>query len=445
MQKASLVKGTRDFGPVEVAKRNHIFETIRTVFKSYGFAPIETPSLEKTETLTGKYGDEGDQLLFHILNNGDILSKANTESSQALKKSVSDKGLRYDLTVPFARFTAMNRHAIKMPFKRYQMQAVWRADRPQKGRYREFWQCDADTIGTNSLVCEVECIEMFDKVFSALGLPVTIHLNHRKLLEAIAHQLGFKNNFTAFSVAIDKLDKIGMDGVLKELQSKAMDTSILEGNPTLLSAENFDTDEIENCNSIFNSDLAKTAIGELSEILNYLGNLNNAVLLDKALARGLSYYTGCIFEVKLKNQNYGSVAAGGRYDNLTEVFGVKDISGIGISFGADRIYDILEELNLFPEDTTKLADVLVCPMDKEAMSYALQIASNIRSSSKLATIVYPKAAKLKKQLDYANAIGASYALVLGSEEMENKSISLKNLTTGEQEIVKAGEITGHLK
>lgn len=445
MQKASLVKGTRDFGPVEVAKRNHIFETIKGVFKSYGFAPIETPSLEKTETLTGKYGEEGDQLLFHVLNNGDILGKANTENNHSLKKSISNKGLRYDLTVPFARFTAMNRHAIKMPFKRYQMQAVWRADRPQKGRYREFWQCDADTIGTNSLICEVESIEMFDKVFTTLGLPVTIHLNHRKLLEAIAQDLGFADHFTEFSVAIDKLDKIGMDGVIKELESKNLDTKTLQDNSNALSANVFNASEIQNCKTSFKSELAQTALAELTEILGYLGALNNDVVLDKALARGLSYYTGCILEVKLKEQSYGSVAAGGRYDDLTEVFGVKDISGIGISFGADRIYDVLEELNLFPAETTKLADILVCPMDKEAMSYALQIAANIRTESAHATIVYPKAAKLKKQLDYANAIGAKYAIVLGSNEMENKTVSLKDLESGQQENMNSIDLISHLK
>lgn len=434
MQKASLVKGTRDFGPIQVAKKNYIFDTIKKVFKSYGFAPLETPSMEKIETLTGKYGEEGDQLLFRILNNGDILPKAesNFDSNRALKSAISDKGLRYDLTVPFARYTAMNMHALKMPFKRYQIQPVWRADRPQKGRYREFWQCDADTIGTRSLICELECIEMFDKVFSALNLPVVIHLNHRKLLEAIAIHLGFEGEFEAFTVAIDKMDKIGFDGVVKELESKNLDTSKFENAQSLLTTFDFESKQLKDLDETLKSVLATQAIKDLSEIRGYYNQLDNDIVLDTSLARGLSYYTGCIFEVKLKEGGFGSVAAGGRYDDLTEVFGVKDISGIGISFGADRMYDVLEDLNLFPQEMSKMTDVLICPMDKDVFSFALQTARKIRNNTQQSCLVYPKEGKLKKQLDYANALNAQYAIIIGSEEVEKNEVSIKNLNSGEQ-------------
>jgi len=447
MQKASLVKGTRDFGPVQVAKKNYIFDTIKEVFRSYGFAPLETPSMEKLSTLTGKYGDEGDQLLFRILNNGDILPKAvaNLGSNQTLKNAVSEKGLRYDLTVPFARYTAMNMHNLKMPFKRYQIQPVWRADRPQKGRYREFWQCDADTIGTQSLICELECIEMFDKVFTALNLPVVIHLNHRKLLEAIANKLGFDGSFIDFTVAIDKLDKIGFEGVVKELDQKGLNTKALNSSSDLLQGFNYDIDAMKQLQQVLASDLATAAIKELQEIRSYFDKLDNEIVLDTTLARGLSYYTGCIFEVKLKDQSYGSVAAGGRYDNLTEVFGVKDISGIGISFGADRIYDVLEDQGLFPAEMSKMTDVLICPMDKDVFPFALKTASHLRNNTSQSCIVYPKQGKLKKQLDYANALNANYAIIIGSEEVEKQEVSIKNLQTGEQENMNWSQLTELLK
>lgn len=447
MQKASLVKGTRDFGPIQVAKKNYIFDAIKKVFRSYGFAPLETPSMEKIETLTGKYGEEGDQLLFRILKNGDILPKAeaNLESNRSLRGAISDKGLRYDLTVPFARYTAMNMHSLKMPFKRYQIQPVWRADRPQKGRYREFWQCDADTIGTRSLICELECIEMFDKVFSALKLPVVIHLNHRRLLEAIAIELGFDGSFEAFTVAIDKMDKIGFEGVVNELESKKLDTARFKESRALLNATGFEGQSLDKLEENLKSDLAKTAINELREIRGYYDHLDNDVVLDTSLARGLSYYTGCIFEVKLKETGYGSVAAGGRYDDLTEVFGVKDISGIGISFGADRIYDVLEDLNLFPKEMNKMTDVLICPMDKEAFAYALNTASQIRKNTSQSCLVYPKEGKLKRQLDYANALNAQYAIIIGSDEIEKNEISMKDLSSGEQKNLNMNQLLELLK
>lgn len=433
MQKAGIVKGTRDFGPVEVAKRRYIFNIIENVFKQYGFSPIETPSLERLDTLTGKYGDEGDQLLFKILKNGEIQEKAvQAKDSKSFYNTITDKGLRYDLTVPFARFVSMNRHQLKLPFKRYQMQPVWRADRPQRGRYREFWQCDADSIGTKSLICEMECLEMFDKVFSELGIAVNIHLNHRKLLEAVAEKLGLGDHFEDFTVAIDKLDKIGMEGVIKELNSKNLNTEKLKSGAALLQNFNFQESSIELIKQKIQNQTGKEAIEELNTLLHYCTSFENKVILDLSLARGLSYYTGCIFEVKPINHKLGSVAAGGRYDDLTSIFGVKDVSGVGISFGADRIYDLLEQQEAFPKNLGVLADILVCSMDDEVLPYASQIARTLRDSLDKRIIQYPDAVKLKKQLDYANHIGASHAIILGSQEFENQSCMIKNLNEGTQ-------------
>jgi len=435
MQKASLVKGTRDFGPVELSKRNYIFDIIRTVYKSYGFAPLETPAMENLSTLTGKYGDEGDALLFRMLNNGDILesAKQNLSDNNQLKNAITDKGLRYDLTVPFARYTAMNRHALKMPFKRYQMQTVWRADRPQKGRYREFWQCDADTIGTNSLVCEMECIEILDSVFSQLNIPVTIHINHRKLLEGFAQSIGFGDNFRDFTVAIDKLDKIGFEGVLREIESKGIGTEALIGGRELLKAHIFSLETIESLKGTLQQNiLAQEGLTELTAVLKLMGKVKNDVVLDMALARGLSYYTGTIFEVKPTAASMGSVAAGGRYDDLTAIFGVNDISGIGISFGADRIFDILNENNGFPDTLNAYADVIICPMDEAVLPYATDTARQLRAQTQKAILVYPQSAKLGKQLDYANALDIQFAIIIGSNEMEQDIYTLKDLKTGAQ-------------
>ncbi len=436
MQKASLVKGTRDFGPIELARRNYIFDIIRTVFKSYGFAGIETPSMETLDTLMGKYGDEGDTLLFKILNNGDILEQAknNLNSNNGLKNAISDKGLRYDLTVPFARYTAMNRHDIKMPFKRYQMQAVWRADRPQKGRYREFWQCDADTIGTSSLLCEMESIEILDKVFQLLGIDVIIHINHRKLLEGFSQSLGMHENFIDFTVAIDKLDKIGIEGVCNELAAKKIDIQAFKNHEKLLSPIPFNSNSLKTIEiQLANNDLALQGLSELLSVYKLLGKLHNQVLLDMSLARGLSYYTGAIFEVKLVDKTLGSVAAGGRYDNLTEVFGVKDISGIGFSFGADRIYDVLVQKNQFPATLNPFADVLICPMEENTIAFAAEMARTLRSNTQQSVMVFPQAQKLGKQLDYANALNMKYAIIIGSNEIESQIFAIKNLLEGKQE------------
>jgi histidyl-tRNA synthetase len=434
MQKASIVKGTRDFGPAEVAKRKYIFNQIEVVFKQFGFAPIETPSLEKLSTLTGKYGDEGDQLLFKVLKNGDIRDKVvqNSQDEKSFYNSLTDKGLRYDLTVPFARFVSMNRHQIKFPFKRYQMQQVWRADRPQKGRYREFWQCDADSIGTKSLICEMECLEIFDKVFDQLNIPVTIHLNHRKLLESIAESMGYGDNFNEFSVAIDKLDKIGKEGVLKELENKSLDVQTLDQEFHLLKAYPFTTSTLGTLKKSLENEKGQMATEQLKELLSYCSTFSNDVVIDTSLARGLSYYTGCIFEVKPKEANIGSIAAGGRYDDLTEVFGVKDVSGVGISFGADRIFDILEQQKKYPHGLDDLTDVLVCAMDETCLPYCAEIARSLRVNTNLSILQYPDSAKLKKQLDYANALHANYAIIVGSNEIEKESCMVKNLTAGTQ-------------
>ncbi len=448
MQKASLAKGTRDFGPIEIGQRNFIFETIKQVFQCYGFAPIETPAMENLSTLTGKYGDEGDALLFRILNSGPINQEnfITNEPNVDLKNKISDKGLRYDLTVPLARYTSINRHKIKMPFKRYQMQPVWRADRPQKGRYREFWQCDADTLGTNSLICELECLEIIESVFTKLDIPVIVHINHRKLLEGIAQELGLQHRFVDFTVAIDKLDKIGLDGVLAELETKGMTINNEHLFQEIITPKAFRASTIEYLIDKFISNkLIAEACEELKTILRYLGNANQDILLDLGLARGLSYYTGAIFEVKPRDKNIGSLAAGGRYDNLTEVFGFSDISGIGISFGADRIYDVLLANEKFPKDLVFYADVLICPLDDTSIDIALSLARIIRNETNKKTIVYPSAQKIAKQLDYANALKISFAIIIGNDEIENNIYTLKNLIDGTQQKLSIIEIKNALK
>lgn len=447
MQKASIVKGTRDFGPIEVAKRKYIFNIIEDIFKQYGFASIETPTMEKLSTLTGKYGDEGDQLLFKVLNNGEIKEKVlnNIEDNKAFYNALTEKGLRYDLTVPFARYVSMNRHKIKFPFKRYQMQQVWRADRPQKGRYREFWQCDADSIGTKSLICEMECLEIFDQVFSTLKIPVVIHLNHRKLLEAIADKLGYAEHFNQFTVSIDKLDKIGIDGVLEDLNKRSIDSNSLKDNFDLLKGYSFSANSLEELQNKLNNHNGNFAIDELSKLLNYCSSFNNEIILDTSLARGLSYYTGCIFEVKPKDAKIGSIAAGGRYDDLTEVFGVKDVSGVGISFGADRIFDVLEADEKYPEGLDNLTDILICAMDESCLEYCSSIARNLRSNINKSILQYPEAHKLKKQLDYANALNAEYAVIVGSNELEKETCMVKNLIKGSQEELSIHSLSDYFK
>lgn len=425
---------------------------MENVFKLHGFGAIETPALENLKTLQGKYGDEGDQLLFKVLNSGDFLSKANDahlseKNSKALIPQISDRGLRYDLTVPLARFVVMNRDKITFPFKRYQMQPVWRADRPQKGRYREFWQCDIDVVGANSVVSEAELVEMYQEVFEKLDLGISIRINHRGILDAFLPVLGSLENWNAFMVIIDKADKIGEDGVANELENKGLSHSI-DAWKWLCATQKLGNysqimDALNQYSPIQNESLKK-GMSEISAVFDFVGNTSN-LQLDLTLARGLSYYTGCVFEVAVNDnrmpEDYkiGSIGGGGRYDNLTGIFGLKDVSGVGVSFGLDRIYDNLEAANLFPTTLSDASTLLICALDESSLGYAIDISRNLRSNG-IANEVYPGAAKLKKQLDYANAKGFAFAAIIGSTEKEENKVSLKNMISGDQELINATEI-----
>jgi histidyl-tRNA synthetase len=464
MDKPSLPKGTRDFGPSQMAKRYFIIEKIRSVFQKYGFQPLETPAMENLETLTGKYGDEGDQLLFRILNSGDFLSEVDEanlvqRNLKYLSNRITEKGLRYDLTVPFARYVVMNRHEIALPFKRFQIQPVWRADRPQKGRYREFYQCDADVVGTDSLICEAEIILMIKEVFQSLGVeslgskdskePYTIKVNHRGILSGLAELAGARENESALFVAIDKLDKIGEEKVKEELRSKGFGAASLETVFEILNFQGNTAAKIELLQQRFaQSEKGMKGVNEFSEVLELLKayGVNEAnVEFDISLARGLSYYTGCIFEVKINHVAIGSVSGGGRYDNLTQAFGSKErLSGVGISFGIDRIYDALEELQLFPREAQIASKVLVCHLDSNCLRHALGVVNMLRQNG-IAAEVYPEEAKLKKQLEYANKKLVPYTIVLGSEEIASGQLALKNMQTGEQSNKAIQEIIELLK
>ncbi len=456
MEKPSLPSGTRDFSPQMMLRRKYILNIMESVFRLHGFGAIETPSIENLKTLQGKYGDEGDQLLFKVLNSGDFLSKANEQflaekNSKALIPQISDRGLRYDLTVPLARFVVMNRDKIHFPFKRYQMQPVWRADRPQKGRYREFWQCDIDVVGANSIVSEAELVEMYQEVFQKLNLGIVVRFNHRGILDAFLPVLGSQENWNQFMVIIDKADKIGEEGVVNELINKNLSHAVDAWNWLCEARKIVDFDQIiqalQNYQPIQNESLNK-GIADLKLLCDLLGDTSN-VQLDLTLARGLSYYTGCVFEVAVNDnrlpEDYriGSIGGGGRYDNLTGIFGLKDVSGVGVSFGLDRIYDNLDAANLFPQDVTDAPKLLVCAMDADALVYANGISRNLRNAG-ISNEVYPGAAKIKKQLDYANAKGFEYAAIIGQTELENGSVALKNLFTGDQEIVDANQIISKL-
>lgn len=455
MEKPSLPKGTRDFGPSVMAKRQYILGHIRTVFQKFGYLPLETPALEKLTTLTGKYGEEGDQLLFKVLNNGDFLkdvdaTNLSSRDSKQVSSEITGKGLRYDLTVPFARFVMMNRHDITFPFKRYQMQPVWRADRPQKGRYREFFQCDADVVGTDSLVCEAEVILMIKEVMENLGIDdYVIKVNHRGVLNGIAETLGTSGNVNDLFVGIDKLDKIGEGKVREELTSKGYTNEQLNNLFELLTVPGNNAQKL----SVLAGKIGMTTSGkkgvddlqEVFQILKNYGATEDHVDFDIAIARGLSYYTGCIFEVKLNNVSIGSISGGGRYDSLTQAFGSKEqLSGIGISFGIDRIFDALEELNLFPKETQVSSQVLVCHFDAETMNYGLGVLSQIRKAG-IASELYPDVSKLKKQLDYANKKMIAYVLVIGPEEMKHGEITCKNMESGDQEKLSIEKIIAKLK
>ncbi|MDH4089993.1 MAG: histidine--tRNA ligase [Cyclobacteriaceae bacterium] len=455
MEKPTLPKGTRDFGPAVMAKRHFILENIRQVFRNYGFQPLETPAMENLTTLTGKYGDEGDQLLFRILNSGDFLKDISNPELQArnsklLSSQIAEKGLRYDLTVPFARFVVMNRNEISFPFRRYQIQPVWRADRPQKGRYREFLQCDADVVGTDSLLCEAEIILMIREVFRELGiLDYTIKVNHRGILSGIAEAIGAAENDTTLFVAIDKLDKIGEDKVKEELRTKGFTENRLASLFEMLHVKGSTVNKLALFSSRFSaSEKGSKGLRDLQEVLNYLTYYSASdehVEFDVTLARGLSYYTGCIFEVKINHVGIGSVSGGGRYDNLTKAFGDKDnLSGVGFSFGVDRLYDAMEELDLFPRETQISSTVLVCHFDDETLQYGFGVLAKLRAAG-ISSEIYPDLAKIKRQLEYANKKVVAFALVIGSAEKESGLLALKNMATGEQEKITLEQIISKLQ
>jgi histidyl-tRNA synthetase len=429
MEKPSLPKGTRDFGPAVMAKRQFLIESIKDVFKKFGFLPLETPAMESLETLTGKYGEEGDQLLFKILNSGDFLkdveaAKLEGRDSKRLTLDIAGKGLRYDLTVPFARYVVMNRHEITLPFKRYQIQPVWRADRPQKGRYREFYQCDADVVGTDSLICEAEIILMIKDAFLKLGIKdYTIKINHRGVLSGLAEAAGLKDKETTLFVAIDKLDKIGEVGVRKELEERGVDKQSIDVVFDSLSRRSIP------------SETAAKGFADIAKVFEYVqkyGATLDHVEHDLQLARGLSYYTGCIFEVKINNVVIGSVSGGGRYDNLTQAFGAKEkLSGVGISFGIDRIYDAMEELKIFPEDTQVSSQALVCYFDEASMDYGLKVLHTLRQNN-ISSEIYPELKKVNKQLEYADKKSIPFVVLIGTDEIQSGLLTIKNLKTGEQ-------------
>ncbi|WP_268121878.1 histidine--tRNA ligase [Roseivirga pacifica] len=440
-QKPSLPKGTRDFGPAQMLKRDYILNTIRSVFKKYGFMPLETPAIENLSVLTGKYGDEGDQLLFRILNSGDFLKKTSAgdyeEGAKGLSPKIAEKGLKYDLTVPFARYVVMNRGEITFPFKRYQIQPVWRADRPQKGRYREFYQCDADVVGTDSLICEAELMAIVNEVYTQLNFKdYKVSMSSRKVLEGLAALCEVSDKFTAFCVILDKLDKIGEERVAEELSTIGVSSQNLEKLKELLNTTGSNQEKLDTFREAFaNSEVGLAGLDELNETFEHLKSLKvitDQIIFDPTLARGLSYYTGIIYEVKPTSISMGTITAGGRYDNLTGVFGMEGVSGVGISFGIDRIYDSLEELNLFPETNSDITQILITNFDKESEAHALGILAKLRSENIKAEI-FPEAAKLKKQLNYANNKGIAHVLMVGSREIESGEYVLKNMETGDQQ------------
>ncbi len=445
--KPSLPKGVRDFKPEEVDKRNFIFNTIRSVFVKYGYRPIETPVMENLSTLTGKYGEEGDRLLFKVLNNGDFLNKANSKdleekNSQAILPQISKRGLRYDLTVPFARFVVQHQNDIAFPFKRYQIQPVWRADRPQKGRYQEFYQCDVDVVGSDSLMYEAELVQIYDEVFTGLGLDVVIKISNRKILAGMAEAAGIPNQFMDMTISIDKLDKIGEQGVRDEMTKKNIPEEAIDKVMQMLEVKT-----LNELDGFFeNSETGKKGIEELRTFHKYFDKkeANNEVNFDITLARGLNYYTGCIFEVAAKNVKMGSIGGGGRYDDLTGVFGMKDVSGVGVSFGAARIYDVMVELDLFPKVSEAALKVLLISFDEEAHLYAFDCLNQLRSAG-INSDLYPSPAKMKKQMKYANAIEVPFIILIGGNEMETGQLGLKNMETGEQMSLSLEDIIRKLK
>jgi histidyl-tRNA synthetase len=453
-QKPAIPKGTRDFLPVEVARRNYIFDTIKQSFKNFGFLPIETPSFELSQTLMGKYGEEGDRLIFRILNSGEKQKKADIQALEEgnlprFANSLSEKALRYDLTVPFARFVVQHQNDLSFPFKRYQIQPVWRADRPQHGRYQEFYQCDADVVGSDSLLYEVDFVQLFDEVLTNLGLPsFTIHINNRKILSGIAEVSGESDRLIDITVALDKLDKIGEEGVIKELTEKGVADNSIEKIKPLLTLSGSTKERIEIMkNYLSTSEIGLKGIEELVFVLDTvekLGVEKANIVFDVTLARGLNYYTGAIFEVKADGVKMGSICGGGRYDDLTGLFGMPNMSGVGISFGADRIYDVLKELELFPKEVGQGLEVLFVNFGETEQAHCLPLVKDIRKNG-ISCELFPSKAKMQKQMKYANDIQVKYVAIVGENEIENNIIQLKNMETGEQEEVSVEELIYKIK
>ena len=451
-QKPSIPKGTRDFTPVEMARRNYIFDTIKDVFRLYGFSPIETPAMENLSTLMGKYGEEGDKLLFKILNSGDFLRDVDpalmtSENVTRLAAKLCEKGLRYDLTVPFARFVVMHRNDLQFPFKRYQIQPVWRADRPQKGRYREFYQCDADVVGSDSLLNEIELLEMIDEVFRRLKVRVTIKLNNRKVLAGIAELIGCPDKIIDITVAIDKIDKIGLDNVRAELLERGIPAEGVDRLTPLLTLSGSTAERLSALRELLAGvEIGQKGIDELTEVIEGVEalGLDCDLELDVSLARGLNYYTGTIIEVKARDVEIGSITGGGRYDNLTGVFGMPGISGVGISFGADRIYDVLNTLDLYPAAVEESVKVMFTNFGKAEAAASLKAAKALRAAG-ISAEVYPDAAKMKKQMSRANELHVPYVAIIGESELAEGKVTLKNMTTGEQSLISVEQLADAVK
>ena len=454
-QKPSIPKGTRDFGPQEMSRRNYIFNTIREVYSLYGFQQIETPAMENLSTLMGKYGEEGDKLLFKILNSGDFLRGISSVDLAAgatghLAAQLCEKGLRYDLTVPFARYVVQHREELALPFRRYQIQPVWRADRPQKGRYREFYQCDADVVGSDSLLCEVELMQIIDEVFRRFGIRVCIKINNRKILSGIAEMIGEADKIVDITVAIDKLDKIGLDAVNEELREDGISEEAIQKLQPIINLSGTNEEKIATMRQVLaGSEVGQKGIDEVEYVLNTLSNQNNQntltnpLELDLTLARGLNYYTGCIFEVKALDVEIGSITGGGRYDNLTGIFGMPGISGVGISFGADRIYDVLNQLDLYPEAVTTATQVLFINFGEKETAYSLPIIAGLRAQG-VRCEIYPDASKMKKQMQYANQKAIPFVAMTGETEMAEGKVMLKNMQTGEQKLLTPEELAASI-
>ena len=444
--KPTIPKGMRDFGSKVMFRRNYIFETVKRAFECYGYAPIETPTMENIQTLTGKYGDEGDRLIFKVLNSGDYMSKVTLDentTSKSLTKQIVEKALRYDLTVPFARFVVQNRNDITFPFKRYQMQNVWRADRPQKGRYREFYQCDADVIGTDSLLCEVELVQLYDDVFTMLNIPnVDIYINNRKVLSGMVELMGASDLFDEVVIALDKLDKIGIEKVKEEMESKGVNKEALSILDVFLNTTN-----VGDLSSLLESSvIGEKGLEELQFVMNNvekIGLQSANLIFDITLARGLNYYTGCILEVKANDVAIGSIGGGGRYDDLTSIFGLKDVSGVGISFGIDRIYIVMEELALFPANIDVSTKVMFANFGEQEATFCMPLLKQLRAAG-ISSELYPKKAKMKKQMTYANNKGVQFVVMIGEDEMESGILSVKNMDSGEQSNLKITDLINEL-